>query len=177
MKFFKIFIYSLISIVFIACLYLAYALYINPKSPKGTAEYISDGKVIEVRYYRPFKNGRLIFGKPGDGALVPFNNYWRLGANLTTKLTTNQDLDFAGRLLTKGSYGLYAYPFAENWIIYVHNKTGGLSFSEPDSSGIVMKINVPVQKLSESLEQFTIDFVESSLRIRWDDIKVIIPIH
>ena len=60
MKFLKIFIYSLISIFCVACLYLAYALNINPKSPKGNAEYISDGKVIEVRYYRPFKNGRLI---------------------------------------------------------------------------------------------------------------------
>ena len=40
-----------------------------------------------------------------------------------------------------------------------------------------MKINLPVQKLDKSLEQFTIDFVESSLRMRWDKIKVVIPIN
>jgi len=80
-------------------------------------------------------------------------------------------------LLPKGSYGLYAYPYAENWVIYVHSKTGGLSFTEPDPSGILMKVNVPVQSFEEPLEQFTIDFVDSSLRMRWDTTKVVIPIH
>jgi len=109
--------------------------------------------------------------------LVPYGVYWRLGANLTTKLTTNQDLDFAGRTLPKGSYGLYVYPYAENWLVFVHTKTGGISFNEPEAEGIIMKVNVPVTSLSESLEQFTIDFVDSSLRFRWDTTEVLIPIH
>ena len=40
-----------------------------------------------------------------------------------------------------------------------------------------MKVNVPVTSLSESVEQFTIDFVDSSLRFRWDTTEVLIPIH
>ena len=177
MKALKIIIGLLVALVVIAAAYFAYALYINPKSPKGSAAYSNGDKEISIRYYRPYKKDRLIFGDVAEGALVPYDTYWRLGANLTTKLTTNQDLDFAGRVLPKGSYGLYAYPYAENWVIYVHQKTGGLSFTELDPSGILMKVNVPVQRLEEPLEQFTIDFVDSSLRMRWDTTKVVIPIH
>lgn len=177
MKALKISIGIILSLAVLAGLFFAYNLYINPKSPRGSADYAADGKEISIRYYRPFKKDRLIFGEATDEALVPYGVYWRLGANLTTKLSTNQDLDFAGRLLPKGTYGLYAYPYAENWVLVVHKKTGGISFSEPDSSGILMKINLPTQKLEEPLEQFTIDFVESSLRMRWDTTKVVIPIH
>lgn len=177
MKVFKIIIGVLLSLVILTGCFLAYNLFINPKSPKDVAEFKKDDNEISVQYYQPYKNERLIFGELDNGALVPYGYYWRLGANLTTKITTNQDLNFAGRSLPKGSYGLYAYPYAENWVVIVHEKTGRISFSEPDSKGILMKINLPVQKLDKSLEQFTIDFVESSLRMRWDKTKVVIPIN
>ena len=177
MKVFKIIISVLSSIVILTGSFLAYNLFINPKSPKDVAEFKKDDKEISVQYYRPYKNERLIFGELDNGALVPYGSYWRLGANLTTKITTNKNLNFAGRNLPKGTYGLYAYPYAENWIVIVHEKTGRISLTEPDSKGILMKINLPVQKLDKSLEQFTIDFVESSLRMRWDKTKVVIPIN
>lgn len=177
MKVFKIIIGVLLSLVILTGSFLVYNLFINPKSPKDLVEFKTDEKEISVQYYQPYKNERLIFGELDNGALVPYGYYWRLGANLTTKITTNQDLNFAGRNLPKGTYGLYAYPYAENWVVIVHEKTGRISFSEPDSKGILMKINLPVQKLDKSLEQFTIDFVESSLRMRWDKTKVVIPIN
>ena len=177
MKVFKIIIGVLLSLVILTSSFLAYNLFINPKSPKDVAEFKKDDKEISVQYYRPYKNERLIFGELDNGALVPYGSYWRLGANLTTKITTNKNLNFAGRNLPKGTYGLYAYPYAENWIVIVHEKTGRISLTEPDSKGILMKINLPVQKLDKSLEQFTIDFVESSLRMRWDKTKVVIPIN
>jgi len=62
-------------------------------------------------------------------------------------------------------------------VIYVHTKTGGLSAMEPDPSGILMKINVPVQTLGDVIEQLTMDFVDSNLRIRWDTTQVVIPIE
>ena len=177
MKILKSFLFILLLIIGLAGIYFVYGLYINPKSPLEHVDYTDGDTEISIRYYRPYKNERLIFGTKESGALVPYGYYWRLGANLTTKITTNQDLNFAGRSLPKGTYGLYAYPYAENWVVIVHEKTGRISFSEPDSNGILMKINLPVQKLDKSLEQFTIDFVESSLRMRWDKTKVVIPIN
>ena len=108
---------------------------------------------------------------------MPFGSYWRLGANLTTKLTTNKDLNLAGRLLPKGTYGLYVYPYAENWVLYVHTKTGGFSAVEPDPSGILMKINLPVQQVEQPVEQFTMDFIDNALRMQWDTTKVVLPLE
>ena len=62
MKIIKISLFALLGLVVIAGLFFAYGLYINPKSPLGSAEYQDAEKEITVRYYRPFKNDRLIFG-------------------------------------------------------------------------------------------------------------------
>jgi len=170
----KIFLVAL-SLVVLAGLYLIYGLYINPKSPKGTAEYVNGSTEIQINYYRPYKKDRLIFGTLEDGALVPFGQYWRLGANLTTQLKTNKALFFADRKLAPGTYGMYVYPYSDYWQLIIHEKNGGFSAAEPDSSGILMQMNLPVEKLAESLEQFTIDFVDENLRIRWDTTQVLIP--
>jgi len=114
MKILKYILITVVSLVVIAAAFFAYGLYINPKSPKGMAEYSSGSKEIAIRYYRPFKKERLIFGAQEDGALVPYGQYWRLGANLTTRLTTNTDLSFASRSLPAGSYGLYTYPYKDH---------------------------------------------------------------
>ena len=39
--------------------YFYYALFINPKSPQGTAVFDKDDLKMEVTYYRPYKKGRL----------------------------------------------------------------------------------------------------------------------
>jgi hypothetical protein len=109
--------------------------------------------------------------------LVPYGAYWRLGANLTTKIETKTEISLAGRALAAGTYGLYAYPNKESWVIVVHEKTGGFSFAEPDPSGIIMKINTSHQSLDKPLEQFTIDFVDNYLRMRWDTTQVTLPIQ
>ena len=177
MKPIKTILIILLSLLVLGGSYFTFNLFINPKSPRESVEYKSEGKEINIIYYRPYKRERLIFGEAADNALVPYGKYWRLGANLTTKIITNQDLDIAGRKLPKGTYGLYTYPHAENWVLVIHETTGRISFSEPDSNGIIMKINIPVQAIEKPLEQFTIDFIGSSIRMRWDSTKVIIPIN
>lgn len=176
MKILKRIIILLLLLAGIVGLYLVYSLYINPKSPLGHAEYKNGDTEINIRYYRPFKNDRLIFGAKADDALVPYGEYWRLGANLTTKMEINKRISIGGRSLEAGTYGLYAYPQKENWVLVVNTKTGGISFSEPNPEGVLIKINAATQSLEEPLEQFTIDFVDNFLRMRWDTTQVTLPI-
>ena len=177
MKVIKVILGTTLVIISLIGLFFLYSLYINPKSPLDYAEYNEGEKKISIRYFRPYKNQRLIFGNLNEDPLIPYGSYWRLGANLTTKITINRDLDFAGRFLPRGTYGLYTYPYAENWVIYLHTKTGGYSFNEPNSEGVVMKINIPIKPIDTIHEQFTIDFVESSIRMRWENIQALIPIN
>ena len=83
----------------VGVLVLAFVLYISymiafPVSPKETVTYSSEISNFEVVYSRPFKKGRLVFGPEKDGALVPFRNYWRTGANAATTFETSNDILF-----------------------------------------------------------------------------------
>lgn len=176
MKKFKIILLSLLALVIVLGGYFIYALYINPKSPYGNSIYNTQNNTIEVDYYRPYKKNRLIFGEKADGALVPYGEYWRLGANFTTTLSTKESISLAGRQIEPGTYGMYTYPYAENWVLVLHEKASGLSAAEPDPSGILMKINVPVQTLDAPVEQLTIDFVDNFIRMRWDTTQVVLSI-
>ena len=175
MKFLKRTGIVLLSLVLLAILYFAYGLYINPKSPKGVASYEKETTKISIDYYRPFKRDRLIFGSQEDGALVPYGMYWRLGANLITQIKTNKNLTLANRELAAGTYGLYTYPYKDHWVLVVHKNHTGFSASEPDPAGVLMKINLPTQTLEEPKEQFTIDFKDQNIRLRWDTTQVLIP--
>ena len=161
--------------------YFYYALFINPKSPQGTAVFDKDDLKMEVTYYRPYKKGRLIFGDESQGALLPYGKYWRLGANLVTKIEVNQGITFAGVDLDAGSYRLYAYPQESYWELIVHTDPFGSSAQEPDPAGIIARINLEKSSLNEIVEQFTIDFETSPknilLRMRWDTTEINIPIN
>ena len=161
--------------------YFYYALIINPKSPQGTAVFDKDDLKMEVTYYRPYKKGRLIFGDESQGALLPYGKYWRLGANLVTKIEVNQGITFAGVDLDAGSYRLYAYPQESYWELIVHTDPFGSSAQEPDPAGIIARVNLEKSSLNEIVEQFTIDFETSPknilLRMRWDTTEINIPIN
>ncbi|MBT6161862.1 DUF2911 domain-containing protein [Flavobacteriaceae bacterium] len=161
--------------------YFTYVLFINPASPNETIYYQEAGKDITLNYSRPYKKERLIFGEATEGALLPYGVYWRLGANMATRIESKTDLVFGGRNLPAGKYRLYCYPYADHWLVVVHDKASGSGAALPDSEGIVMQLNRPTAELENALEQFTIDFEEGTeglrLRMRWDTTEVSIPIQ
>ena len=59
----------------------------KPLSPKKTVVFEVEDLELEIFYNRPSKRNREIFG-----ALVPFNQIWRTGANEATTFETNKDL-------------------------------------------------------------------------------------
>ena len=74
----------LYSILFILLLVIGYFTYLilNPVSPLKISEYnYNEKNVASITYSSPAKKGRLIFGRKDEGALVPFDEYWRTGAN------------------------------------------------------------------------------------------------
>tara|TARA_A200000159_G_scaffold154880_1_gene168142 strand:- start:81 stop:620 length:540 start_codon:yes stop_codon:yes gene_type:complete len=169
-------------------LFLAFVLYISymiafPVSPKETVNYSSDSSDFEVIYSRPYKNGRLIFGSKEEGALVPFRNYWRTGANAATTFETSNDIVFNDQKLKAGKYRLYTTPNVETWKVMLNSEADKFfAISEPDYSKDILTIKVPSNSnLEESVEQFTIDFSKDSLglkmNLKWDKTSISIPIE
>ena len=175
-----------IPIVFVVLLcYPLYITFLNPISPKSTINYNFDKNdksiSLQVDYSRPYKKGRLIFGTKEEGALVPYNNYWRTGANFCTDFYNSSEILFNGNKLDSGKYFLYTFPNENSWDIILNSDHGRFGFFNPDRENDVLITSVTPISIDEDFEQFKIDFekVDSNifLRLRWEKTSVSIPIN
>lgn len=163
-------------------LYVVYALFIaKPASPPDTVTYSNQGLEISVDYSRPYKKGRLIFGEEADGALQPFGQYWRLGANAATEISINQDVLFGGNPLSAGTYRMYAVPGAQSFKVILNSETGVFfGAAEPDPTLDIFTVDAPVSMQNSETEQFTINIKDSrngaQLDFIWDTFLFSIPI-
>lgn len=157
------------------------ALAQKPKaSPAGTATYDKDGLKIDVTYNRPYKKGREIFG-----ALVPYDEVWRTGANEPATFTTNKDLTIGGKTLPAGKYTLWTTPHADNWQVFFNKKmydwginSEGKASRDPKEDAL--EITVPVEALPDVVEQFTIMLEQANdvptLVFSWDKVRVAVKL-
>jgi hypothetical protein len=160
--------------------YLNDGIFKKPLSPKDTVEFRLNDLELEVFYNRPSKRNRTVFG-----GIVAFNQVWRTGANEATTFETNQSLKIGNDYLVAGKYTLWTIPGENTWEIIFNGKQypWGVNdameaMREPDYD--VLSITVPVQKLENPVEQFTIAFDNStdnlSLTMAWDTSKIVVPL-
>src|SRR5450432_4164011 len=83
-------------------------------SPHDKIQAVLAGKKVTIEYGRPYKKGRTIFG-----ALVPYEQVWRTGADEATTLTTEGDLMIGALRVPKGSYALFTVPGPNAWTLVV----------------------------------------------------------
>ena len=175
----KFLLYSLLSIVILLIGGFLYITLTPPASPLDTSLFKEDGKEITITYSKPYKKGRLIFGDKSEGALVPFNQYWRTGANRHTIINTNSELIFSDNILPSGEYSLYTIPGKDIWKVVINSENGYFGIVQPDESNDLFSFEAFPTNLNESVEQLTIDFVSdsigSSVRLRWDLTEVLMP--
>jgi hypothetical protein len=177
---------KLIGVLLLAVvIYFAYAI-MNPTSPLDRVTFENNELTFEVEYSRPFKKDRLIFGDKSEGALVPFGEYWRTGANAATNFSISSDITISGIRLMAGKYRLYTVPGENKWEVFINSESDTFfAITEPDSDKDLMNFTINSQKLNEAVEQFTIDFIPSptdgpsstGLRLRWDLTEIVIPFN
>ena len=148
-------------------------------SPEDTVVFESKELQLEVFYNRPYKKGREIFG-----GLVPYNEVWRTGANEATTFTTNKDILVDGSPLAAGTYTLWTIPMEDSWKVIFNSEMypWGITADKLPSripEYDVLTVQVPVQKIDQPVEQFTIDFNEQHdfvlMNLVWDQILVSVP--
>ncbi len=143
-------------------------------SPEATVQYTNSNVSIKVTYSRPSKKGREIFG-----ALVPYGQWWRTGANEPTLIELSRDISFGGtNTLKAGNYSIVTVPGEEEWVVVFNNKIPdwGTDYS-PEHDAI--RVKGRVETLPDVVELFTIDFTDEdgvpSMIMAWDKTKVSIP--
>ncbi len=159
-----------------------YIFKINTKSfsPEDTVIYKKGDLELEVFYNRPYKKDREIFG-----GLVPYNEVWRTGANEATTFKTNKDLLVDGSLLPAGIYTLWTIPMEESWKVIFNSEMypWGITLEKIPSrlpEFDVLVVEVPVNRLYNTVEQFTISFNEGHdliyMILAWDRTAVSVPL-
>ena len=146
-------------------------------SPNAAVSQTIGVTKIEVTYSRPHVKGptrkeeRVIWG-----ALVPWDQVWRTGANAVTKITLDGDVTVEGQKLAAGAYGLYTIPGKTEWtVIFSKVSTGGPDYKVEND---VLRVKVKPEA-SALHEQFTIDFPSVTsdsavLALEWE--KLMVPV-
>lgn len=125
---------------------------------------------VSVKYSRPAMKGRKVFGD-----LVPYGAVWRTGANANTVVSFQHDVVVGGQEVKAGSYALYTVPSEKSWEIYLYSDTGNWGAPQQwDDSKVVAKVTAEVEKLSKTVESFTIGIDDltnngATLGISWEN--------
>jgi hypothetical protein len=95
------------------------------KSPLGWERTTIGDTYVSIVYGRPYKRDREnIFGTKESGAVVPYGQVWRTGANEATEITVTKDVLVAGKKLAAGTYSVFTTPGAESWKVHFNSLLG-----------------------------------------------------
>ena len=160
--------------------------YVAGEKPGFPPKY-EGGKWLDVQYYRPIKRGRSdLFGSGADygkklnaGAPV-----WRAGANVSTRFETDVALEMGGKRLEPGIYTLFVDLKENAWTLIVSKQPWQKNYDANDKTGTwgaynydpkydAARVSMKTEKMSHSLEEFMIDFVDvndkdGKLALWWD---------
>lgn len=145
----------------------------GPLSGRGETLATIKGAQFRVDYGTPVKRGRDIFG-----ALVPYGQVWRTGANRATHFETDTDLQFGSLNVPAGTYTLYTIPEADGGTLMINTQTGqgGTTYNADMDLG---RVSLQAEPLEEAVEVFTIGVEETdqggSLQIMWDRTALTVP--
>ena len=150
-------------------------------------ERYRDGKWVVVDYGRPLLRGRTgIFGSGADyGKRVnPDAAIWRLGANDTTRLTTQAPLVIGGKTIPPGVYNVFADLKPGAWTLVLSTQPRQPKYDPNDKVLLygtynydakydVLRAPMTVRTTDTSVEQFTIGFANvttggATLTVAWD---------
>ncbi len=150
-------------------------------SPRDSVRARVGDATISIRYARPGKRGRVIFGD-----IVPWDTVWRTGANDATVFTTDRDLEIGGRPIPAGSYTLFTIPSRNGATLIINRETmrdgQPLAGTDYDPTQDFARIAMTAKTLATPVERLTIEIAprqggESILRIAWDTREMTAPIR
>ncbi|WP_421878574.1 DUF2911 domain-containing protein [Marinoscillum sp.] len=156
-------------------IYRGYAL-----SPSDQVQLTNGDLEVSVDYCRPSVRDRLIFGQSEEGALQPYGQYWRLGANESTEIEFNQDILLVDQEIPKGRYRMYTVPGEHYFELFLNSELGVWGAIEPNKELDLASVMIPVQK-ADPTEQFTIrlePLYDNSVKLfmEWSNVRLEVPV-
>jgi len=150
-------------------------LWLPNASPTAKVSQTLGVTAIDLVYHRPAVNERDVWG-----ALVPYGQVWRTGANENTTIAFSTDVTVEGEPLPAGVYGLHTLPAEGEWeVIFSHDTTAWGSFSyNEENDALRVKVQPQAAEHQERM-QFAFDEVGADsavLALSWAALRVPISI-
>ena len=127
---------------------------------------------VTVEFSRPSVRGRDIMG-----ALVPFGELWRTGANKNSVISFSDAVTFGDQELAAGSYAIYTRPGKEQWEVFFYTETENWGNpAEWDAAKVAATVEV-APTTGKNIESFSIWISNlhnngATLNIGWADTQV-----
>ncbi len=99
-------------------------------SPPASVSQTIGYTTIIINYCRPAARERKIWG-----ALVPYNQVWRTGANEATTIQFTNDVTVEGNKIPAGRYSLFTIPLENKWTIILNKddkQWGAFNYKQQD---------------------------------------------
>lgn len=153
----------------------AQQLQLPAKSPGAKLTQTVGLTDITIEYSSPAVHGRKVWG-----ALVPYNEVWRTGANAATKLTFSKDVEVDGKPVPAGSYAFFAIPTAKDWTLILNKVAdqGGSFGYKQDSDLLRVTVKPAASPMRERLSYQVTNFTDdtASIDLEWEKVKVSLPV-
>lgn len=145
-------------------------------SPKATVMQQVGITDLTVSYSRPGVKGRPIWG-----ALVPYTEPWRTGANEATTFTTTDEIKVGGNSLPAGTYSFFTIPADGDWTVIFSKQQGQWGAYQYDPAQDAARLTVKPEA-ADHVEwmHFTFDDMtpnSANLTLRWEKLKLVVPIE
>lgn len=145
------------------------------ESPAASVSQVVGMSRVSVSYSRPAVNGRNIWG-----ALVPFGEVWRAGANENTVFEVTSPFTVGGTRLPAGRYGLHTIPSATSWTVILSrqaNAWGSFSYN-PAEDALRFSVTPTGGGHQEHLVYLLEPTSDSTLTVtlRWEKLALAFPV-
>jgi hypothetical protein len=131
-----------------------------------------NGIRIEITYGAPSVKGREIWG-----ALVPFGEVWRSGANEATIFHFHDDCKLENETIQKGKYAFYSIPGEDEWIFIFNNQWDTWGAYDYDETQDALRIRVKPQKTNKLVERMEYTMERGGFALQWEYLRLFVSVN
>lgn len=144
-------------------------------SPRDTVRAAMGTAALQVDYSRPLARGRDLLG-----ALIPYGQVWRTGANAATQFSTSAPITVGGASVPAGTYTLWTLP-QPGGVTLIINSQHGQWGTEYDAARDFVRVPMTTGRSGSAVEQFTIampvtDAHHGMLTMAWGPFRWSVPV-
>ena len=141
-------------------------------SPKASLTQTVGLTQVKIDYNRPSVRGRQIWG-----ALVPWGEVWRTGANEATRIEFSDDVTINGQKLAKGTYSFHTIPGENEWTLIFNSVADQWGSYSYDPAKDALRVKATPKKAPHSHESmlFAIPAVandSAEVHLAWENVVV-----